>query len=68
MQTPTLALIVKREKEIENFTSEPFFEVKAEFQVEDKKYKGVWHKDGETRIKEEQMAKKLHNFVSIKKL
>ena len=62
MQTPTLALIVKREKEIENFTSEPFFEVKAEFQVEDKKYKGVWHKDGETRIKEEQMAKKIAQF------
>ena len=38
VQTPTLALIVKREKEIENFKSEPFWEVFATFNIEGKKY------------------------------
>ena len=36
VQTPTLALIVKREKEIENFKSEPFWEVFATFNIEGK--------------------------------
>lgn len=40
VQTPTLALIVKREKEIENFKSEPFWEVFATFNIEGKKYEG----------------------------
>ena len=31
VQTPTLALIVKRELEIENFKSEPFWEVHSPF-------------------------------------
>ena len=33
VQTPTLALIVKRELEIENFKSEPFWEVTARFAI-----------------------------------
>ena len=37
VQTPTLALIVEREKEIEQFKSEPFWEVKATFQMDQKK-------------------------------
>ena len=44
VQTPTLALIVKREHEIDQFVSEPFWEVDAEFKVEGKKYKGKWEK------------------------
>lgn len=31
VQTPTLALIVKRQKEIDNFVSEPFWELKTKF-------------------------------------
>jgi DNA topoisomerase III len=67
VQTPTLALIVKREKEIENFQSEPFWEVVATFHMNGKEYKGKWHKDGETRLKDESMAQKIWQFCKGKK-
>lgn len=66
VQTPTLALIVKREKEIENFKSEPFWEVLATFNMDGKIYKGKWHKDGETRLNEEAMAQKIMQFCKGK--
>ena len=59
VQTPTLALIVKREKEIENFKSEPFWEVFATFNIEGKKYDGKWEKDNESRLKDPDMANKI---------
>ena len=66
VQTPTLALIVKREREIEQFVSEPFWEVQAEFKIEGKKYKGKWEKDGESRIKTKEMAEKIASFCEKK--
>ena len=66
VQTPTLALIVKREHEIDQFVSEPFWEVDAEFKVEGKKYKGKWEKDGETRIDSKEMADKIALFCENK--
>lgn len=66
VQTPTLALIVKREKEIENFKSETFWEVKAIFQMTNKKYEGTWHIDSETRLKEEKKAIAIANFCKGK--
>ncbi|RFU65476.1 DNA topoisomerase III [Peribacillus glennii] len=66
VQTPTLALIVKREKEIEEFKSEPFWEVIASFDIQGKKFEGKWHKDNEPRIKEEEMAKKIAAFCKDK--
>ncbi|MCA1030427.1 DNA topoisomerase III [Bacillus timonensis] len=66
VQTPTLALIVKRELEIENFISSPFWEVNATFDMEGKRYKGKWHKDGETRINEEKLAQKISEFCKDK--
>ncbi|RKL69298.1 DNA topoisomerase III [Salipaludibacillus neizhouensis] len=66
VQTPTLALIVKRETEIEAFRSENFWEVKANFQINNHMYEGTWHKDGDTRLKEEQMAKKIAQFSAGK--
>lgn len=66
VQTPTLALIVKREREIKNFQSEPYWEVKATFQMGEHTYEGVWHKDGETRIKKEELAKKIAMFCTGK--
>ncbi|WP_366160212.1 DNA topoisomerase III [Bacillus infantis] len=66
VQTPTLALIVKREKEIENFKSEPFWEVMATFNMEGKTYKGKWHKDGNSRLDNEGMARKIQQFAEGK--
>ncbi|WP_160721223.1 DNA topoisomerase III [Bacillus sp. USDA818B3_A] len=66
VQTPTLALIVKRELEIENFKSEPFWEVIAQFKINGKKYKGKWQSDGETRVKTKEMAEKVAAFCQNK--
>ncbi|NRD80505.1 DNA topoisomerase III [Bacillus sp. BRMEA1] len=66
VQTPTLALIVKREWEIENFKVEPFWEVEAHFAVNGKKYKGKWQDDGETRIKTKELAEKIAAFCRDK--
>ncbi|UKS63509.1 DNA topoisomerase III [Rossellomorea marisflavi] len=62
VQTPTLALIVKREEEIERFKSEPFWEVKATFNMEGNLYEGTWVKDGNTRIQSKEMAEKIAAF------
>ncbi|WP_338451861.1 DNA topoisomerase III [Niallia oryzisoli] len=66
VQTPTLALIVKREREIEDFVSEPFWEVLADFKMDGKKYKGKWEQDGESRIKHQEMAEKIARFCEEK--
>ncbi|WP_066313101.1 DNA topoisomerase III [Bacillus sp. FJAT-29814] len=66
VQTPTLALIVKRELEIENFKSEPFWEVIAQFLVNGKKYSGKWQNDGETRVNTKELAEKVAAFCREK--
>ncbi|WP_340701419.1 DNA topoisomerase III [Brevibacillus borstelensis] len=62
VQTPTLALVVKREEEIANFKPEPFWEVLATFQIDGKKYEGVWQKDGQSRIDQAEMAERIAAF------
>ncbi len=47
VQTPTLALMVKREREIQAFTAEPYWLVHATF---DPRYEGLWFEGDETRI------------------
>ncbi|WP_018752813.1 type IA DNA topoisomerase [Paenibacillus sanguinis] len=42
VQTPVLALIYDRQKEIENFDSLTYYEIKAEFEQESRKYTGSW--------------------------
>ncbi|MGP7815996.1 DNA topoisomerase III [Niallia sp. 01092] len=66
VQTPTLALIVKREIEIENFKSEPFWEVVATFNMDNKQYRGKWHKEGDTRLNDDKMAQKIMQFCKGK--
>jgi DNA topoisomerase-3 len=67
VQTPTLALIVKREKEIANFKPEPFFEVLATFDIEGKRYQGKWQKDGESRLSDKPMAEAIARFCQEKR-
>lgn len=45
VQTPVLALIYDRQKEIEAFDSQTFYEVRATFKQADKSYTGVWQGD-----------------------
>jgi len=61
VQTPTLSLIVQRQKEIDNFVSQPFYEVAADCEM----FVATWfNKDG-TRIdkveKAEQIAERCRN-------
>lgn len=62
VQTPTLALIVKREQEIERFKPEPFWEVIAEFNINGKKYEGKWEKKGESRLNQRELADNIAAF------
>ncbi|MFB6466087.1 DNA topoisomerase III [Cytobacillus sp. Hz8] len=66
VQTPTLALIVKRDWEIDQFVSEPYWEIMAKFNVEGKVYQGKWEKDGETRVKSQELAEKIAAFCQKK--
>lgn len=42
VQTPTLALVVKRDYDIENFDKHVFYEVKAEFKTDSGNFTAVW--------------------------
>jgi DNA topoisomerase-3 len=59
VQTPTLALIVEREWEIERFVSQPYFEVRAEFVSCQGEYPGKWFDPSEEtkRLTDPQAAK-----------
>jgi DNA topoisomerase-3 len=47
VQTPTLAMIVQREREIQAFTPEPYRIIRAQF---DPRYEGMWFEGDENRI------------------
>jgi DNA topoisomerase-3 len=63
VQTPTLALLVKREREIQAFVPEPYWLVHAEF---DPRYQGLWFEGDETRLKEGKRADEIAAKVSGK--
>jgi DNA topoisomerase-3 len=63
VQTPTLALLVKREREIQAFVPEPYWLVHAQF---DPRYEGLWFESEETRLKEAKRAEEIAAKVSGK--
>jgi len=64
VQTPTLAILVARQKEIDAFKIEEYFEVLAEY----KDFSGTWFfkEYGETKIQDEEKAKQIANKVDKK--
>jgi len=63
VQTPTLAMLVKREREIQAFVPEPYWLVHAAFQPP---YQGLWFEGDETRIKTAERADEIVTKVSGK--
>lgn len=56
VQTPTLALIIKREEEINNFQAESYWQVQADFGP----FTGLWKSSrGATRMKEQKHAQEI---------
>jgi DNA topoisomerase III len=59
VQTPTLRLLVDREREIEVFTPEKFWTVHARFAREGVTYDGVWFRNKQNRLKERDAAEEV---------
>jgi len=66
VQTPTLAMIVRRENEIRNFIPAPYWEVHAIFENPDGHYKGKYINDNNTKIDTNSEAKKILDYVTDK--
>ncbi|MTI82384.1 MAG: DNA topoisomerase III [Firmicutes bacterium] len=65
VQTPTLALIVNREREIRNFVPTPFWELHVEFTKEDgQKYTGKWFSGDQNRFSSVGEAREKENIVA----
>jgi len=64
VQTPTLAMIVKREREIQAFVPEPYWLVHATF---DPRYEGLWFEGEENRLKDGKRADEVVEKVKGKK-
>jgi len=64
VQTPTLALIVNREREIKNFVPESYWELYAEFSKNDGQlYVGKWFKGEQNRFQDQQAAQAVQSMV-----
>ena len=63
VQTPTLKLLVDREREIENFKPEKFYTVYARFARDGMTYDGIWFKAKQNRLKEREAAEAIAEKV-----
>jgi DNA topoisomerase-3 len=63
VQTPTLKLLVDREREIQDFEPEKFWTVHARFSREGSTYDGVWFKNKQNRLPEKEAADRIGEKV-----
>jgi DNA topoisomerase III len=63
VQTPTLKLLVDREREIQEFEPEKFWTVHARFSREGKTYDGVWFENKRNRLPEKETADRIAEKV-----
>lgn len=69
VQTPTLKIVYDREIAIQQFKSEPFFEINAEFVISDGcSYLGKWYKINQDSKKETRFASKEQAIEVMNKL
>ncbi len=66
VQTPTLKLIYDRQKEIENFKPEPFFEIEGHFHTEKGSYKGKVKKRYKTKEEVDKILQEHHISSEVK--
>ncbi|WP_273484019.1 DNA topoisomerase 3, partial [Desulforamulus ruminis] len=59
VQTPTLNLMVVREREIKNFKPSPYWEIWAIFQADQGSYRGKWFRGKEDRLENSEVAQAL---------
>ncbi|GAB6156821.1 type IA DNA topoisomerase [Desulfotomaculum varum] len=64
VQTPTLNLVVSREKEIQNFVSKPYWEVYAVFKANGGTYRGKWFTKETGKLNDSQTARALADKVA----
>ncbi len=57
VQTPTLAILAEREKEIRSFVSRPYFEVHGEFAVPTGSYPGRWFREDFQKVEDDKHQK-----------
>jgi DNA topoisomerase III len=63
VQTPTLKLLVDREKEIEDFEPEKFWTVHARFSRDGRTYDGVWFRKKQNRLTDRETADRIAEKV-----
>ncbi len=61
VQTPTLALIVNRDREIEDFTPVDYWEIEAGFNTGQQIYKGKWFRDKQDRFTVREEAEEIQS-------
>lgn len=70
VQTPTLAILVERYKEIEKFNVQEYFEIETTFSTLDgtnQTYKGIWiDKNNDTKIFKKDRAKSILEYIKDK--
>lgn len=65
VQTPTLAMVVDRERGNRNFKPEKYWELWATFQKNDgRTYRGKWFRDKEDRLKQKEQAETIAGAIT----